>query len=554
MLNTDFYAGAVIRLATLQRQRGQAGRLLFATVSLLPRGRPLPPPMEGPPHRCAVGKTGESVFFRRALLTVQDAVDWYRSLGLGTDTTPIPSKIEERDSRYDGIRIEPAKLTDSPTWPHLGLPIGEGMFAFHSGRSHPAPFIGNAPARIHRRFGSQDGFDVMLADDASVAFVARRLHVDLRLYREYLGSAALIVPDPVLKQIDNFMIPASADRGERIFYRFVPRAGASLAGLKLTTFDEQAHLLTDLSTYDIPADGILDIDKGDCIGSYGYVVAHPEHGVLAYSPHYPFLRQMGVNIQAMSSGRTTVSVPTGESANSPRIEYQAAQRSSLSTQNLIGEAARVPNVSGRIATAVVHREKIASAKQYGQRWFSDGSREEAMRFVQGELRTARTRVMIADPYLAGLQLGQFLYAVNPETVSVTLLTSGLAFKTMKQNASNIGFWTRVKEKLGLHSRKQEPSKIDDFNNRLAQLGKDTKVTAKTYVLQSSILHDRFLVIDDAVWFLGNSLNTLGDKASLLVKLPNPDEVIGQIEDMLQQAMPFDNYRQRQAKHQEDNAP
>ena len=62
------------------------------------------------------------------------------------------------------------------------------------------------------------------------------------------------------------------------------------------------------------------------------------------------------------------------------------------------------------------------------------------------------------------------------------------------------------------------------------------------------------VIDDAVWFLGNSLNTLGDKASLLVKLPNPDEVIGQIEDMLQQAMPFDNYRQRQAKHQEDNAP
>lgn len=162
--------------------------------------------------------------------------------------------------------------------------------------------------------------------------------------------------------------------------------------------------------------------------------------------------------------------------------------------------------------------------------------------------------MIADPYLAGLQLGQFLYAVNPETVSVTLLTSGLAFKTMKQNASNIGFWTRVKEKLGLHSRKQEPSKIDDFNNRLAQLGKDTKVTAKTYVLQSSILHDRFLVIDDAVWFLGNSLNTLGDKASLLVKLPNPDEVIGQIEDMLQQAMPFDNYRQRQAKHQEDNAP
>ena len=549
----DFYAGAVIRLATLQRQRGQAGRLLFATVSLLPRGRPLPPPMEGQPHRYAVGKTGENVFFRRALLTVQDAVDWYRSLGRGNDTTPIPSKAEERDSRYDGIRIETVNLTDSPTWPHLGLPMGEGMFAFHSGRSHPAPFIGNAPARIHRRLGSQDGFDIMLADDAAVAFVARRLHVDLRLYREYLGSAALVVPDPVLKQIDHFMIPASADRGERIFYRLVPRAGVSLAGLKLTTFDEQAHLLTDLSTYDIPDDGVLDIDKGDCIGSYGYVVTHPEHGVLAYSPPYPFLRQIGINLQAISSGGMTVSVPTGESANSPRIEYQAAQRSSLSTQNLIGEAARIPNVSGRIATAVAHREKIASAKQYGQCWFSDGSREEALRFVQGELRRARTRVMIADPYLAGLQLGQFLYAVNPEIVSVTLLTSGLAFKTMKQIASKGDFWQCVKEKLGFHSRKQGPSKMDDFNKRLAELERVAKVTAKTYVLRPSILHDRFLVIDDAVWFLGNSLNTLGDKASMIVKLPNPDEVIDQLEGILKQATPFDDYRQVRAKQQEDNA-
>jgi hypothetical protein len=487
--------------------------------------------MEGQPHRYAVGKTGETIFFRRVLLTAQDAVDWYRSLGLGEDKTPIPSKAEERDDRYDGIRIETANLHDSPTWPHLGLPMVEGMFAFHSGRSHPAPFIGNIPARIHRRLGSQNGFDVMLADNEAVTFVARRLHIDLRLYREYLGSVALVTPDPVLKKIDHFMIPASSNRGERIFYRFVPRTGASLAGLKLTTFDEQAHLLTDLSTYDIPTDGIMDVDKGDCVGSYGYVVTHPEHGVLVYSPPNPFVRQISINSQAISSGGMKVSVPTGESANSPRIEYQAVQRSSLATQSLIGKASRIPNVSGRIATAAAYREKIASGKQYGQRWFSDGSREEAMRFVQGELRRAKTRIMIVDPYLAGLQLGQFLYAVNPEATTLTLLTSGLAFKT----------------------KGEEPSKIEDFSQRLAQLEKDANVVAQTYVLQSAVLHDRFLVVDDAVWFLGNSLNTLGEKASLIVKIPNPDEVIDQIEGMLKQSMSFGNYRRRQAKPEEDSA-
>lgn len=530
MLNPDFYAGAVIRLATLQKQRGHAGCLLFATVSLLPRGRPLPPPMKGL-DQCPVGKSGETVFFRRVLLSVQEALDWYRTLGSGNDKSPTPSQNDDRNSKYDGIKIEISTLTDAPAWPYLGLPVGDGVFTRHSGRSNPAPFVGNTPSRLHRRFGSQDGFDLMLADDNAVTFLARRLHIDLRLYREYLGSIALVAPDPVLKQIDHFMIPSSGNRGERIFYRFVPRAGESLAGLKLTTFDEQAHLLTDFSTQAIPADGILDIDKGDCTGTYGYVVSHQEHGVLVYSPPYAFLRQIGLNINPVSSGGKTVSVKTGESANSPRMEYQAAQRSTLTRQSIIGNAPRMANVNARVAIAASHREKLASAKQYGQRWFADGSREEAMRFVQGELRRAKSKVMIADPYLSGLQLGQFLYAVNPETVSVTLLTSGLAFK----------------------SKEQEPSKIDDFKRRLVQLKEDAEITAKAYVLQSSILHDRFLVIDDTVWFLGNSLNTLGDKASLIVKLPNPDAVIDQLEDMLNQAIFFDDYMKRPVKKQEDAA-
>lgn len=324
------------------------------------------------------------------------------------------------------------------------------------------------------------------------------------------------------------MIPASADRGERIFYRFVPRAGESLAGLMITIFDEQTHLLTDFSTQNIPADGILDIDKGDCIGTYGYVVTHQQHGVLAYSPPYPFLRQVNFSMHIGTQESKKVSAPIGESANSPRMEYPAAQRSTLASQSLMGDGPRIPNVNARIAIAAARREKIANAKQYSQRWFPGGSREEAMRFIQSELRRAKYRVMIADPYLAGLQLGQFLYAVNPETISVTLLSSVLAFK----------------------SKGQRPSKTDDLSQRLIQLERDAKVTAKVYVLQSSILHDRFLVIDDTVCFLGNSLNTLGDKASLIIKLPNPDEIIDQLEDMLKQAISFVDYKKRQDKNQD----
>ncbi|NWO07090.1 MAG: hypothetical protein HLX50_15765 [Alteromonadaceae bacterium] len=525
MINTDLYTGAVIRLATLQSQRDRPGRLLFASVSLLPCGRPLPPPMKGKGiDQHSLNGTGGTVFFRRVLLGVQEAIDWYRALGTGDDRTPVPFRPEDRISKYDGIEIDVSRLIDNPAWPSLGLPIGEGFFAHPSGRSHPAPFIGATPARVHRRFGSQDGFDSMLADHKAVAFIARRLHIDLRLYREYLGSAVMIASDPVLKQVDCFMIPASENEGERIFYRFVPRAGQSLSGLQLTTFDEQTHLLTDFNTRDIPPNGILDIDKGDCIGTYGYVVTHDQHGVLAYSPPAPFLRQVGINVNPTSRGKK-VRVPIGEAADSPSMEYQAAQPSQPSSPRLVGDPPRIQDANHRVSTAASSRKKLASARQYGQRWFPDGSREEAMRFVQSELRRASSRVIIADPYLAGLQLGQYLYAVNPATTSVTLLTSRLAFK----------------------SKKQIPSKADDFSFQLDQLKDKAGVTAETYVLPSSILHDRFLVIDDDVWFLGNSLNTLGDKASLIVKLPNPNEVIDQLKDMLNHAIPFDEYKKQRAK-------
>jgi len=523
MLDSDLYSGAVIRLATLQKERGQAAHLLFATVSLISRGRPLPPPMDGV-RQHKIGKTGQTVYFRYVVMNVQDAINWYRNLDHDQGgKTPIPSHSEDYKNNLDGLEIEISRLTDDPIWPSLGLPIEDGLFSHPTGRNHPAPFIGITLARIHRRFGCQDGFDLMLNDEKAVAFIARRLHVDLRLYQEYLGSVVLIAPDPVIKQIDCFMVPASADRGERIFYRFVPRPGASLDDLQITTFDEQSNLLTDFVTQEIPANGVLDIDKGDCVGTYGYVLTHKKHGVLLHSPPTPFLRQMSFSLQLGGSEKKMVSVPTGESDKSPRMYYQVAQRLKPDRPNVIGDGPRIANVNARIAIAKTRRAKVESAKQYGQRWFPDGSREDAMRFIQNELERAKNRVIIADPYFGARQLEQYLYAIIPESVDVKLLSSSLAFK----------------------ANGDQCEKIDDFKKGLIELEKHAKLVAKVYVLKSPILHDRFLVIDDEVWFLGNSLNTLGDKTSLIVKLPNPYEVIERLEGMLRQAVSFDEYQKGQ---------
>ncbi|MBI5592089.1 MAG: hypothetical protein HY881_16615 [Deltaproteobacteria bacterium] len=528
----DAFRWAVIRLATVQKKQGEPGKLLFATVTLLSPDRPPPSKMVGV-ERQTLGKSGMTVYFRRTVLSAQAAVDWYRSLGGADSKAPTPSCPEDIEP-LDGVLITISDLVDDPLWPNLGLPMGESLLEQPSGRSNPAPFIGSNPARVHRRFGNAEGFEPLLANDKALAFTARRLHINMRDYPEYLGSVALVVPDPIIKQIDNFLIPASDERGERVFYRFVPRPGQTLDGLKIAMFDEQAHLLSSFVIRDIPADGILDVDKGSCLGAYGYVVAHPVHGILVYHPPAGFIRGINLNLGIVNHVRK-VSVPMGEPSKSPRTEY-CVDRTQNYLRRVIGDEPTAPNMNVRVEVAARQREKAANAARFDQHWFGNGAREEAMAFVRMRVGRARSRIMVADPYFGVLQIPQYLLAITSDTIKVKILTSRLAFEggyapeDDQEEAPPIALVER----------------LERFGVEIERVKKECNAYVDVMVLpgKSPVLHDRFLVVDDEVWFLGNSLNTLGERASMIIKLPNPDEVLRELEKMLKQAEAFDTYCQR----------
>ena len=499
---------AVIRLAVVQTRECK-GRLLFATVTELAQGRPAPSKMVGV-DACNLANSGDRVFFRRTVLSKEDAVAWYTSLGEGERCTPVPTHPDDREGS-DGVPFLVPRLQDDQPWPALGLPITEDLFSRPGQQAlDAAPFIGSVPGRVHRRFGHHEGLDAFLLDRAAQAFVARRMHVNLSEYQEYLGSAAYIAPDPIIRQIDNFMAPAKDDRGERIIYRFVPRPGQNLEHLRLTTFDKEARLLTSFDTHHVPADGILDVAKGTCSGQYGYVVTHEQHGVLAYQPFVGFLRQMNLSIKVAPRKSVTVSVPTTSAKDAPPMEYQAAVEQEVASHSILGEVTS-PGPGARAEAEAQRRERLAFAKQYGQRWFPNNSREEAAHFVREVLRAARFRVVIVDPYLGALQLGQFLYVIYGSEVNVTLLTTALAF-----------------EATATESRKDQ---LQIFSKHLADLKDMQRLEPEVRVVPASKLHDRFMVVDNEVWFVGNSLNSLGVKASMIVRLPNPDEVIDRLESL-----------------------
>ena len=129
---------------------------------------------------------------------------------------------------------------------------------------------------------------------------------------------------PVISKIDNFLIPRGDDNNdEYIFYRFVPRVGQGIEGLKIITFDERANLLSSFEVHDIPENGILKINKGKLY--WYYAVTHPIHGILTYHQPSGFLRAVNVGIVVGETRK--VRVPIGESKKVSMIDYEVNRTS-----------------------------------------------------------------------------------------------------------------------------------------------------------------------------------------------------------------------------------
>ncbi len=122
-----------------------------------------------------------------------------------------------------------------------------------------------------------------------------------------------------------------------------------------------------------------------------------------------------------------------------------------------------------------------------------------------------------------MQLGQFLYALHGDEVRVTLLTTKLAF-TPPRNSDHTRLYM-----------------LEEFKCSLEQLNKYQKLIPDVRVIAASSLHDRFLIVDDKVWVIGNSLNSLGEKASMVVRLPDPYEVIERLLELAANAPDLDKY-------------
>lgn len=513
-LGIEHYQWAEVRLVTCFDQALESPRLVFCTISLHPNFVPKPEPMQGVVHSKG---TKQKLYFRRVVMSAEHAVDWYSGLS-ATAKTPMPSYSKEVEKNYDGKAFICPNLLNEMEWPSLAMPLSKPADLTGFKTFIPAPFISEINSRIHRKFGDTDGLLELVDDANAIDFIERTVHINLEHYTEYLASACLVVPNPLIQKVDNFLI--RKENTEVVFHRFIARPGKSLEGLKITLYEENNSLQTLVHTQNIPTDGIVELERSKCMGEYSYQVVHEQYGLILQHQPTGFLRQVNLSM-GMVEKQFEVTAPTSSKKNSAKHTYTSPQVTKAD-ESTVGADAIPHNFNARIGLATEHRRMLAMASEQNQKFFGADNRKSAMGFIRNLISKAKHKVLIADPYFSSLQITQFLYAVSNVEVSIEVLTSQLAFN---DNAKE-----RVEQAKAL---KAELSHAEHETQRSIQ----TKVlTGKT-----PSLHDRFLVIDNQVWFMGNSLSDIGQRASMILKVPYPEEVVNELLAIQQTAIDLDKF-------------
>ena len=495
-MNCTGYRQAVIHLAWICD--AEARHLLFGMVELLPNELPN-----------AVGCSTKSFHadpnhhiylrYRRFVLTAAEAIDWYEDAVGGNLAFPIESG---QSARKDGPKLEGGPFVQEPPWPHF-VTSNELVFApdwMHGSRTHflfPKHTLrGNLAETVRVR--------------ANLEALEEWLHFDLgEAYPDYRGVLCLVAPNPVFRSVERTRVEETmASPAECVAYKIIARHGQRLDGVRLEIVNERVRGRMAPLVHEFGSEAIAILDFPAEVRKEGQSITHPGHGLLGWHEPLPILRTIHTRME-LTRRRKTVQVPA-DGRKRPAYEYEVNDVHNAEEITL-GDAPVEDGVLSRLTEAEGRRSLRRAASDHDQQWFHRVP-GEAAHYVRQRIGRARKTVLIVDPYFAGRELLAFGHAIRRPDVALRILTSTRGLRRDGLGDSSAASGRALMRVLD-----------DTFG--------DYPVKPKIRILTGNPppVHDRFLVVDGTTWFSGNSLNTLGERAGMIVKLPDPAPVVTRLE-------------------------
>ncbi|MGH7814874.1 MAG: VPA1262 family N-terminal domain-containing protein [Candidatus Binataceae bacterium] len=468
---------ALVHLAW--RRYKEERRLIFGWVELLPAAMPY---LRGHPfvaHRVK-GTEQTYVYVARFPMTADAAEHWYEVAKAGALKLPVhPDKTTAGDN---SLLLAPPKILE----PEGG---GESM-------AMELPFLPASHGAVYVRGLFPDAPEDShseLEDAETAEWLADQLFFDLRDHRLYLGSLLHTRYSSRLRAVERHLEPRTDGDDEVI--RLTTWPGADMKGAEIFAIERRPLGFSELVRLTI-TESVLRLPWSRRVVHTGLAIIHPEDGLCWWSDIGSFVRtiffggEIGESrLQVVIEGKT-------------RERFDVTRRIPLHSGGsmVIGETPRpfsVPALHVRDQSA---QERRRISDRLGVRWFDDPL--TAANHIRALLQQASQYARIIDPYFSAVEIVRFALAVSSKTVPVEIVTSAEHLR---------------KEVDGVELGETLEKVLHDVQNHVT-------VSAKVLAGESAPLHDRFLVIDRRIWLSGNSLNAIGERASVLIEIPDPSRV------------------------------
>ena len=513
-------------------------RLLFASVWLLASGRQAPPR----PSKVYFKNFNEegAIAVDRIVMNAEEAIRWYRS---ASEELRTPRPLEG-SRKGDDETLSAGRLCDFPTWPVLGVPLESDDIALKN-EPPSIPFRNLGIIRYSRRIADSQEWPSFLDRDGrskhcqeAFKFLEQHMHVNFREYPEYIGGMALAVPDCDVHSVRQFVDPKE-DGSESLYFHFKPHPGRKLQDLSLTSMEGQDGVLTSFDTVPVPEDGLVVIKRPSSVHGSGLVLTHKQRGVLLQTPMRKFMRQMNMRTEVVER-RVKVQAPETDKKKSPVNEY-ISEKKNLVSARALGDAPNTTSAFQRLLEAKSERLLNYSAQLYDQTWFTTAQRKEALEHIREKLKRAQSTIFIADPYFSANQTPQYLFAIARDEVKIQVLTSTNAFKNIKEADAKKEIETEAEIECEIREGFVDTKQTLLKNLAIFQANHKNCIEIKVANTESSLFHDRFLAVDGHVWMLGSSLNSIGIRPTLIMRIPHGEKILGHLIRLYKNALALEDF-------------
>ena len=356
--------------------------------------------------------------------------------------------------------------------------------------------------RVHHLMSEEtDPFVMQLAThEKSLKWIKDRLLWDIHEFPEWIGSIHLILPNPVYRYMEEKLILNEEGKSEQVRINFTLRKGQTTAGLKLIAAERQPFGVMNIKEYPVnnPEMKILLAGK-----AAKFVTAFfcERRGFLEYTNFSNFVRAICISMEIIYATREVNLPDSDESYQASLIEDETINIGDKVTDNVI-------DLGQKLTLRSWKKKQEQLSEKLNQHFFLNDMQKDATEFIAKIIRSSRQRVIIVDPYFAIMELYKYIFRIASRQVEIEIITSTEILKEKSDSDKYLKKGQILWQEIKKHEKSISKSPIS------------------VYVMTGKpLIHDRFLVVDDQVWFSGNSLNHIGERASMIIKLANPDEVL-----------------------------